>query len=58
MTRATGVGSHPGEDQRAFEEAVRLPEVGVTVGSRTAMTDADGRFEVRELPAGSPRAKA
>lgn len=24
MTRASGVGSHPGEDQRAFEEAVRL----------------------------------
>jgi methionine synthase II (cobalamin-independent) len=24
VTRATGVGSHPGEDQRAFEEAVRL----------------------------------
>lgn len=33
MTRATGVGSHPGEDQRAFDEAVRfvlgeLPALG------------------------------
>ena len=24
MTRASGVGSHPGDDQRAYDEAVRL----------------------------------
>jgi lysophospholipase L1-like esterase len=45
-----------GDGRLEGEEAVRLPEVGVTVGSRSATTDAQGRFEVTEVPAGSPRA--
>jgi lysophospholipase L1-like esterase len=46
-----------GDGRLEAEEAVRLPEVAVVVGSRTATTDAAGRFEVSEIPAGSPRAE-
>jgi lysophospholipase L1-like esterase len=45
-----------GDGRLGAGEAVRLPEVGVTVGSRAATTDAAGRFEVTEIPAGSPQA--
>jgi methionine synthase II (cobalamin-independent) len=50
VTRATGVGSHPGEDQRAFEEAVRLvlgvvPDLGYVpeVPGRGPAADMVGR---------------
>jgi lysophospholipase L1-like esterase len=39
------------------QEVVRLPEVAVTVGGRSAQTDAEGRFEVTEVPAGTRRAE-
>ncbi len=39
------------------DEVVRLPEVTVSVGGRSASTDATGRFEVSEVPAGTPRAE-
>jgi lysophospholipase L1-like esterase len=39
------------------EEAVRLPEVAVTVGGRASTTDGAGRFEVSDVPVGTPRAE-
>ena len=38
-------------------EVVRLPEVVVGLGGRAASTDAAGRFEITEVPAGAPRAE-
>jgi lysophospholipase L1-like esterase len=45
-----------GDSRLGPEEAVRLPEVTVNVGSRSAATDGDGRFEARDVPAGAPSA--
>jgi lysophospholipase L1-like esterase len=39
------------------DEAVRLPEVTVSIGGRSASTDAAGHFEVAEVPAGAPHAE-
>lgn len=46
-----------GNGQPDDREVVRLPEVTVAIGGRSGTTDAEGRFEVSEVPAGSPRAE-
>jgi lysophospholipase L1-like esterase len=46
-----------GDGKVGAEEEVRLPEVTVTVGTRSAATDGEGRFEVREVSVGAPRAE-
>jgi acyl-CoA thioesterase-1 len=46
-----------GDSRPGPEEAVRLPEVTISVGARSASTDADGRFEVTDVAAGMPRAE-
>lgn len=46
-----------GDSRVGHEEGVRLPEVTVTVGTRSAATDGEGRFEVSEVSVGTPRAE-
>ena len=39
------------------DEVVRLPAATVSLGGRSGSTDAAGRFEIAEVPAGAPRAE-
>ncbi|MGH9885131.1 MAG: hypothetical protein ACREBE_06365, partial [bacterium] len=42
-----------GNGTRDDGEHVLMPQVGVTIGSRTALSDGEGRFTIPDAPAGT-----